>query len=264
MSNINRRQAIATIGGAAVVGLAGCAGGGDGGSGGGTDTENDDGGMGTMTEADEEGMTPDGTARVRAAHMSPDAPNVDIYVDGNAALEAVPFRAVSDYLEVPTGAHQFTITEAGNQDNAVFDQEVTLEAEDYTLVAAGELTSEDTDFQVLPLVDDNSDPGGNEARVRAVHVSPDAGAVDVTVSAGPVLFDGVQFTDAGYVSVEANDYTAQVRPDTMENDGEVVYDADVSLNGGTVYTVFASGYVSPDDEPTDEAFELTVAQDAAP
>jgi hypothetical protein len=264
MADINRRQAVATIGGAAVVGLAGCAGGSDG-SGGedGTDSP-DGGGMGTMTEDEGEGMTPNGTARVRAAHMSPDAPNVDIYVDGNAALEGVPFRAVSDYLDVPAGAHQFTVTEAGNQDNAVFDQEVTLEAEDYTLVAAGELTSEDTDFQVLPLLDDNSDPGGNQARLRAVHVSPDAGAVDVTVSAGPVLFDGVQFTDAGYVSVEANDYTAQVRPDTMENDGEVVYDADVSLNGGTVYTAFASGYVSPDGEPTDEPFELTVAQDAAP
>jgi len=141
---------------------------------------------------------------------------------------------------------------------------VTLEAEDYTLVAAGELTSEDTDFQVLPSVDDNSDPGGSEARVRAVHVSPDAGAVDVTVSAGAVLFDGVQFTDTGYVSVEANDYTAQVRPDTAQNDGEVVYDADVSLNGATVYTAFASGYLSPEDEPADGAVELAVVQDANP
>ncbi len=260
---------LAALGGAAAVSLAGCAGGDDGGDG--TDTETESGGMGTMTESgggmeteDDAGTeTPSGTARVRAAHMSPDAPNVDIYVDGNAALEDVPFRAVSDYLEVPAGPHQFTITEAGNQDNAVFDQEVPLEAEDYTLVAAGELTSEDTDFQVLPLVDDNSDPGGNQARLRAVHVSPDAGAVDVTVSAGAVLFDGVGFTDAGYVSVEANDYTAQIRPDTMENDGEVVYDADVSLNGGTVYTAFASGYLSPDDEPADEGFELTVVQDAS-
>jgi len=199
-------------------------------------------------------------ANVRAAHMSPDAPNVDVYVDGSAAVTDVPFRAVSDYLEVPAGAHQFTITEAGNQDNAVFDQEVTLEAADYTLVASGEV-GEDT-FEVLPLADDNSDPGGDMARLRAVHVSPDAGAVDVTVSAGPVLFDGVEFKGSGYATVEANDYTAQVRPDTMGNDGEVVYDADVSLNGGTVYTAFASGYLTPDDEPVDEAFELTVVQDA--
>jgi hypothetical protein len=265
MSKLNRRQTLAALGGALTVGLAGCAGGDDGGDG--TDTETDtetDSGMEPMTETPMETETPSGTARVRAAHMSPDAPNVDVYVDGNAVLESVPFRTVSDYLEVPAGPHQFTITEAGNQDNAVFDQEVALEAQDYTLVAAGELTSEDTDFQVLPLVDDNSDPGGNMARLRAVHVSPDAGAVDVTVNAGPVLFDGVEFTDNAYVSVEANDYTAQVRPDTMENDGEVVYDADVSLNGGTVYTAFASGYLSPDDEPTDEGFELTVVQDANP
>ncbi len=267
MSDLNRRQLIATLGGAAAAGLAGCAGGGDDGNEDGTDTatETDDGGRGTMTETetDEAVMTPNGTARVRAAHMSPDAPNVDVYVDGNAALEDVPFRAVSDYLEVPAGGHQFTITEAGNQDNAVFDEEATLEAKEYTLVAAGELTSDETTFQVLPLLDDNSAPGGNQARLRAVHVSPDAGAVDVTVSAGPVLFDGVQFTGAGYVSAEATDYTVQVRPDTMDNDGDVVYDADVSLNGGTVSTAFASGYLSPDDDPTDEGFELTVVQDTS-
>ncbi len=36
--------------------------------------------------------------------MSPNAPNVDVYVDGSAVLEDVPFGAVSDYLEVPAGA----------------------------------------------------------------------------------------------------------------------------------------------------------------
>jgi hypothetical protein len=204
------------------------------------------------------------SARVRAAHFSPDAPNVDVLVDGDAVLTDVPFRAVSDYLTVPAGPHQVTITAAGDRETVVFDGELSLEgATDYTLVAAGELTSEDTSFEVLPLVDDNSDPGGNSARLRAVHVSPDAGPVDVTVEAGPVLFDGVPFAGSGAVTVEANDYTAQVRPDTEANDGEVVYDTDVSLNGGTVYTAFAGGYLSPDDEPTDEAFELTVEQDAS-
>lgn len=201
------------------------------------------------------------TANVRAAHMSPDAPNVDIYVDDALALDDVPFRAVSDYLTVPVGGRQITITEAGNQSNAVFDGELTLEAMDYTLVAAGELTEET--FEVLPLTDDTTDPGSDTARLRAVHVSPDAPTVDITVEAGPVLFDGVPFKTAGSGTVAPGDYTVQIRPDTETNDGQVVYDADVSLAGGTVYTAFASGYLSPADEPAEEAFELTVVQDAS-
>jgi hypothetical protein len=200
------------------------------------------------------------TASVRAAHMSPDAPDVDIYVDGDAALTGVPFRAISDYLDVSAGAHQITITEAGTRSNTVFDAELALEAQDYTLVASGELGADS--FEVLPLVDDNSDPG-DDARLRAVHVSPDAGTVDITVDAGPVLFDGVPFKGSGYVTVGAGDYAAQIRPDTSANDGQVAYDADVSLDGGAVYTAFASGYLSPGDEPTEEAFELTVVQDAS-
>lgn len=260
MSRLNRRRMLATVGSALTVGLAGC--------GGGTDDETTDAGdespmespMETPMETESMGGDMD-TAGVRVAHMSPDVPDVDVYVDGSRVLETVPFRDVGPYLDVPTGARQITVTEAGNESNAVFDQELMLEATDYTLVASGELGEET--FEVLVLGDDNSDPGGNMTRVRAVHVSPDAGAVDITVNAGPTLFDDVPFKASAYTTVEANDYTAQVRPATDADDGEVVYDTDVSLNGGTVYTVFASGYLTPDDEPTDESFELTVAQDAS-
>jgi uncharacterized surface protein with fasciclin (FAS1) repeats len=67
-----------------------------------------------------------------------------------------------------------------------------------------------------------------------------------------------------YHVTEGRRYAASVvnpAPVEMLN-GETVTTSDVSLNGGTVYTVFASGYLTPGDEPTDESFELTVAQDA--
>jgi len=59
------------------------------------------------------------------------------------------------------------------------------------------------------------------------------------------------------------DATLQVRADTDSNDGEVVAEFDLSLAGGTVYTAFAGGYLTPDDESTDEPFDLSVAQDAS-
>ena len=204
------------------------------------------------------------TGSVRVAHMSPDAPNVDVYVDDSQALSDVPFGVVSDYMSVPSGERTVTITAAGDADTVAFEGPVTVGTGDYTVVAAGELTSEDTEFQPLVLEDDNSDPGGNMARLRVVHGSPDAPAVDVTAAGGDVvLFDGVAFGESGYTTVEANDYTVQIRGDTDSNDGEVVADYDVSLNGGTVYTAFAQGYLSPDDEPADVSFDLNVVQDAS-
>jgi hypothetical protein len=204
-----------------------------------------------------------GNSRVRVAHVSPNAPNVDVYVDGSAVLEDVPFTTVSDYLAVPAGTRAVEITAAGDPDASVFAGDVTLEAgTDYTVAAAGEVgDGADEPFAPLVLEDDNSDPGGDTARVRVVHASPDAPAVDVTVNAGAVLFDGVAFGESGYTEVAGNDYTVQIRGDTPENDGDVVADYDVSLNGGSVYTAFATGYLTPDDEPDDVAFDLLVAQD---
>lgn len=54
----------------------------------------------------------------------------------------------------------------------------------------------------------------------------------------------------------------EIRPDTPENDGEVAASFDVSLAGGTVYSAFAAGYLTQDDEPADTPFALVVTQDA--
>jgi hypothetical protein len=209
------------------------------------------------------GMDGGETGMLRAAHMSPDAPNVDVYVDGNAVLEDVPFGAVSDYLEAPAGERQVEITAAGDPETSVFEGIVPVEAgQAYTLAAVGEVSEgADQPFEVLVLADDNSAPGSDTARLRAVHASPDAPAVDITVEAGDTLFDGVPFGGSAYVEVPAGDYTVQIRGDTEGNDGEVAADFDVSLAGGQVYTAFAAGYLTPDDEPADVGFDLPVVQD---
>ncbi|WP_121821148.1 DUF4397 domain-containing protein [Halostella salina] len=266
-SDTTRRRILLGIGTGATVALAGCSGGGDGDgtdTGTATDTSMGDG-METDTETETETEDDMGTAAVRVAHMSPNAPNVDVYVDDSAVLEDVPFGAVSDYLDVPAGDRQVEITAAGDADTSVFSGTVPVEVDtDYTVAATGEVGDDaDEPFEPLVLEDDNSDPGSDTARVRLVHASPDAPAVDVTLAAnGDALYDGVEFGESGYVEVPAGDYTLQVRGDTESNDGDVVAEFDVSLAGGTVYTAFAAGYLSPDDEPVDTQFDLIVAQDA--
>ncbi|MDQ2054631.1 DUF4397 domain-containing protein [Halobellus sp. H-GB7] len=259
-----RRRVLLGIGTGATVGLAGCSGNSDQG---GTETATStptETPMPTETATDAPEETPMGSAMVRVAHLSPNAPNVDVYVDESAVLEDVPFGAVSEYLDVPAGERQVEITAAGDPDTSVFSGPVTVEdGTAYTVAAIGEIgDSADRMFEPLILQDDNSDPGGDTARVRVVHASPDAPAVDVTVaSSGDALYDGVAYGQSGYVEVPAGEYTLQIRGDTDGNDGDVVASFDVDLAGGQVYTAFAAGYLSPDDEPADTPFDLLVAQD---
>ena len=255
-----RRQVLLGIGAGSTIALAGCSSPGGEGTETGTETGTE---MSTdmSTETATETME---TGSVRAAHMSPDAPNVDIYVDGDAVLEDVAFGTVSSYLDAPAGDREVEITAAGDADTSVFSGTVPVAADTaYTLAAVGEISEgADEAFEVLILEDDNSAPDSGNARVRLVHASPDAPAVDVTLeSNGSAVYDGVAYSESEYASVPAGDYTLQVRGDTENNDGDVAASFDVSVADGEVYTAFAAGYLTPDDDPADTAFDLFVAQD---
>jgi len=256
-----KRRAVLTASGVVLVGtLAGCSGAdnGNGNGSGNGDTEPEP----TETETPEETPEPEEEATVRVAHLSPDAPNVDVYVDGDAILEDVPFRAVSEYLDLPAGSYEVTITAAGDPDTVAFEDTLDVPEGDFTVAAIGELSEENQPFSLLVLEDDLSDPG-DEARVRVVHASPDAPAVDVTIEeTADVLVEDAAFGDAATVTVPEGEYTLEVRPATEDNDGDVVATFDVAVAEGSVYTAFAVGYLDPDSAPADEAFDLEITLDA--
>ncbi len=57
----------------------------------------------------------DALAAVRVGHFSADAPNVDVYANGGAILNDVPFGVLSDYLYVPGGTYQIQVVPTGLQ-----------------------------------------------------------------------------------------------------------------------------------------------------
>jgi len=259
-----RRTFLKTVGGTAVaLTLAGC-----GQSDDGTDDDGTDDGMSGDNMSDDDMSEDDGTeaeaesASLGVAHLSPDAPNVDVYVDGDAVLEDVPYRAFSDYLDLTAGEYDVEITAAGDADTVVFDETVEVGAGDFTAAALGELAEENQPFGV-EIFEHDLEPPADAARVRAIHASPDAPNVDITVEeTGDALFADVPFGAAGTVEVPAGSYTLEIRPATENNDGDVVATFPVELAAETVYTAAAVGYLQPDAAPADEAFDLALTVDA--
>jgi hypothetical protein len=176
---------------------------------------------------------------VRVAHLSPDAPAVDIWVDGAVVLEDVPFRAFSGYLEVEAGTRNIQVTPA-NSTTPVIDADVALDPDKYYTVAATGLVGEN-DLSPIVLTDDRSgNPNGN-AHVRFVHTSPDAPNVNIRVAnGGPMLFSDVAFREAAdYIGVGAAMYDLEVT--LAANDQLVLTVPAVTLNSSTNYTIFAAG-----------------------
>jgi len=273
----SRRHFTVLAGGVVVAGLAGCTttGGGNtsttpAGNESSTSGTNATSTTSTTTGAPQTTSNPastvaNGNAAVRVAHLSPDAPNVDVLVDGQQVLSRVAFGSVSPYLVLAPGSYHVQVTPAGNHSQTVFDSDVSVDAKAYTAAALGEVSGQNHPFGVTIFVDDVTPPSSDTASVRLVHAAPDAPAVDVTVKgANLTLFDNVSFGQASdYASAPAGAHTLEVRAHAPNNDGQVVKTADVTLSGGTVDTAFAMGYLSPSKGPANEPFRLTLTTDSS-
>jgi len=181
-------------------------------------------------------------ARVRVFHASPDAPNVDVYANGNKVLSNVAFKGASDYLAVPPGSYTFDVRPAGAAASTapVLSATADLKANtDYTVAALGKVAQ----LKAGVFVDNNAAPAAGKAHVQVLHASPDAPAVDIALKGGAVLVANLPFGEQkGPLPVDAGTYNLEVR---AAGTNTVVLPLDgVRLDAGKVYTFAAVGLAS--------------------
>jgi hypothetical protein len=189
-------------------------------------------------------LAADGKAQVRVVHASPDAPAVDVWVNGAVAFSNAPFKGITNYAQLDPDTYNVQVTPTGATTPVVIEADLSLAADtDYTVVAVGLLA----DIEPLVLVDNNAAPAAGKAHVRFVHASPDAPAVDIAVTGGPVLFSDVPFKGVGdYLPVDAGTYDLEARVAGTETVALTV--PGVALEAGNVYTIFAMGLVGGDPD----------------
>lgn len=84
---------------------------------------------------------------------------------------------------------------------------------------------------------------GSGAKLRVVHASPDAPAVDVYVNNNKVLTNVPFFTVSDYLDLAAGSYDIKVTP-TGKADTAVIDAKGVAIEGGKAYTIAAGGKVA--------------------
>ncbi|AKQ44519.1 cell wall anchor protein [Rufibacter radiotolerans] len=191
---------------------------------------------------DDDVMTMDQKANVMVVHASPNAPSVDLYVDGTKAnTAALAYPRNTGYLQVQAGTRNVKVTPAGaSATNAVIDANLTLAANmNYSVFAAGPVTG----ISALVVEDNLAAPAAGKAHVRFFHLSPDAPRVDVVVQGGGDLFSDIEFKEAtAFTPVNAGSYTLLVQP---VNTNTNAVTATVNLEAGKIYTIFAKGFLNP-------------------
>ena len=201
-------------------------------------------------------------SRVRVLHASPDAPAVDVHLDGEpvSALTDVPFGAISDYLTIPAGSHQIEVFATGTTESPVIDAEVDFETDSAYTIAATNAVAE---IEAQVVVDAPSTPEADSAQVRVVHLSADAPAVDVAVDGtapADAIVKNLSYPDpTDYVTIPPDSYDLEVRLAGTET---VALQLDpVDVRAGVAYSVFAIGSAA-DPAVGDNGLRVVIAADA--
>jgi rhodanese-related sulfurtransferase len=199
-----------------------------------------------LTSCDDNDSTgPDGSALVRVIHTSYDAPAVDVWVEGDVAIEDLAYGMSSGYAEIDDGMNEIMVVPAGSNEPVVIDVELDLiDMADYTVLAVGPLAEIEPIFAL-----DERAPVSNMAKVRFIHAAPDAPAVDIKYDVGKAtpIFENKAFKSiSDYVEVPGAAYSFLVTP--AGSDDVVVSFEPVMVENGNVYTVVAHGTLDAEDE----------------
>ena len=129
---------------------------------------------------------------------------------------------------------------------------------DYTVATIGMLPA----IQPLLLVDNNTAPAAGMARVRFVHASPDAPAVDIALKGGPVLIPNIAYKGFAEGEVPGGTYDLEVR--VAGSPTVALFLPGTKIDAGKIYTVFAVGTLTGPDGNKLQAAWASVAPSAPP
>lgn len=184
---------------------------------------------------------------VRVVHNSSDAPDVDVLLNDEVAIndlaypQVAPGATLDNYAQVPVGTQNVKVTPFNDNATVVINADLAFAAgTGYTVIANGLLA----DIEALVLTDTVRDIA-TQASVRVVHGSTLAGAVNVYLlpegqttvgNASPVL-SGVEFgQESGYLAATPGIYNLVV---TDAGGNTAIGPLEVNLEASGIYTAIA-------------------------
>ncbi len=129
-------------------------------------------------------LAQDGMMHLRVAHFSADAPAVDIYINGDVAIDGLEFPMVTDWLEIAEGNYDIAVAPAGTSlDDAVIGPaSFNLVAGTWITVAAVGSVDAGT-LAPNVLIEDYSDvPEEGFGRISVTHAIEGAPGIDVVTN----------------------------------------------------------------------------------
>lgn len=191
-------------------------------------------------------------ATINVVHASPDAPAVDVYLNGKVAVPGLSFRKGTGNVVLDAGDYKVELRPAGAAATtaAVYSVDLSLAKDSRTLVVAqgrlGDAAGSPTAFRLTPLPFGTKDAGA--VQLRLIHSAPSAPMVDLAVGASNIIND-VKFGEASSFAKLQSDVAAGtelgVRPGDAAVDLAFVVTPNATLPKGTILSAIAFGEILP-------------------
>jgi hypothetical protein len=174
------------------------------------------------------------TARFEVLHASPDAPNVDLYVENVPIQSGLSYTQFSKRFVIATGSYQIRVFPTGADPNGApaLVIPIGLEPNQRFLLA---ITNRLPSLEGAAYLEPAAPPAG-QALIRLINLDPGSPALDlVDVGTGAILIPEVGFKAGKNAMVPQATLTLQLRQSGTAN--VVMAIAPSNFPGGTVSTV---------------------------
>lgn len=188
-------------------------------------------------------------------HASPNSPEFEFILDNQRVQTFTYADRRIDYFAAFSGARVAKVFEANKFDNVLHQATLNLQSgKYYSVFIAGKKDS----LSSLVLEDNLNRPAAGKAKIRFVHLSPDAPSLDFDLSADLSLASNIAFKGStDFFEVDAGTYTSKVASHTSEM---VDLQQEIVLDPNKTYTLWVKGLLYTDNEVEELGYKLMVHQ----
>ena len=187
------------------------------------------------------------TGKVALLHAAFAADSLDLYVGSKKVnSKLLGYGDSLKYFEVSVGERAFELK--GEDDESIVKESFEAEKDkNYSVVATNSADGET--FELTLIDDDLTTPDTDMAKIRLIHLSPDAGELTM-VSGETELAEGIAYQSASAFE-EVDAVTTSFDIVDAETQEPLLTIKDFELSEGKIYTIWVSGLQETEEEESE-------------
>ena len=174
---------------------------------------------------------------LRILHAVPNAPNVDVYLNGSLITSNLAFGKISKYSQLSSGEYEFQLFKAGTYVKPLLSQNIQLIANANYTVSIVTLSN---NLYLFRLKDDNVPINKSKSFLRFINLSSNAPLLSLALPNGVTLFNEAEYLETtGYYQLSPGIYNFKVLLGSSQITTK--YIKNITLDGGNFYTIYIIG-----------------------